>query len=198
MDAPIRLPLQSDASVGAPPSGGMSCGHHTFDAMTNPGTQVSIESVDPLGEEAGQLLRELRAEALRRYGDLLNSPGAPPANQPAVSWSAYLIARLGGQPVGCAALAPLDEVTAEVRRVYVVASVRRRGIARLLIAGLERRAAELGYRTLRLATGIRQPEAIALYESYGFRRIPPFGVHIGDPVNICFEKQVGGGGDLAA
>ena len=198
MDAWIRAELDLDASAGAPPICGISCGHHPFDAMTNPGTQVSIESVDPLGEDAGQLLRELRAEALRRYGDLLNFPGAPPTNQPAVSWSAYLIARLGVQPVGCAALAPLDEATAEVRRVYVVASVRRRGIARILIAGLERRAAELGYHTLRLATGIRQPEAIALYETCGFRRIPPFGVHIGDPVNICFEKQMGGGGDLAA
>ena len=197
MGAWIRAELDLDASAGAPPICGISCGHHPFDAMTNPGTQVSIKSVDPLGEEAGQLLRELRAEALRRYGDLLNSPGAPPTNQPVVSWSAYLIARLGGQPVGCAALAPLDEVTAEVRRVYVVASARRRGIARLLLAGLERKAAELGYRTLRLGTGIRQPEAIALYESYGFRRIPSFGVHMGDPVNICFEKQVGGGGGRA-
>ena len=190
MGAWIRAELDLDASAGAPPSCGISCGHHPFDAMTNPGTQVSIESVDPLGEDAGQLLLELRAEALRRYGDLLNSPGAPPTNQPAVSWSAYLIARLGGQPVACAALQPLDEETAEVRRVYVMASVRRQGIARLLLAGLERKAAELGYRTLRLATGIRQPEAIALYETFGFRRIPPFGVHIGDPVNICFEKQV--------
>src|ERR1039457_5509715 len=116
MDAWIRAELDLDASAGAPPSCGISCGHHTFGAMTNPGTQVAIESVDPHGEEAGQLLRELRAEALRRYGDLLNSPGAPPTTQPVVSWSAYLIARLGGQPVGCAALAPLDEVTAEVRR----------------------------------------------------------------------------------
>ena len=154
---------------------------------------VLLESADPLGEEAGQLLSELRAEALRRYGDLLNSPGAPPANQPVVSWRAYLIARVGGQPVGCTALQEMDEATAEVRRVYVVASVRRRGIARLLLASLERKAAELGYRTLRLGTGIRQPEAIALYESYGFRRIPSFGVHIGDPVNICFEKQVTSG-----
>src|ERR1035441_5149124 len=136
MDARIRAGLDLDASAGSPSSCGVSCRYHTFGTMTNPGTQVSIESVDPLGEEAGQLLRELRAEALRRYGDLLNSPGAPPANQPAVSWSAYLIARVGGQPVGCAALAPLDEVTAEVRRVYVVASVRRRGIARLLNARL--------------------------------------------------------------
>jgi putative acetyltransferase len=198
MDARIRAGLDSDASAGAPPSCGNSCGYQTFGAMANPGTQVSIESVDPLGEEAGQLLRELRAEAQRRYDDLLNSPGAPPTNEPVVSWSAYLIARLGGQPVGCAALAPLDEATAEVRRVYVMASVRRQGIARLLIAGLERRVAELGYRTLRLATGIRQLEAIALYETFGFRRIPPFGVHIGDPVNICFEKQVGGGGGRAA
>ena len=182
----------------SPPSGGISQGRCPFGAMTAPGTQVSVESADPLGKKAGQLLCELRAEALRRYGDLLNSPGAPPTNEPIVSWSAYLIARVGGQPVGCAALQALDAETAEIRRVYVLASVRRRGIARLLLAGLERKAAELGYRTLRLGTGIRQPEAIALYESYGFRRIPSFGVHIGDPVNICFEKQVTTSGERVA
>jgi hypothetical protein len=45
---------------------------------------------------------------------------------------------------------------------------------------------------IRLETGNQQPEAIALYESHGFDRIPPFGKYVGDPVSLCFEKPVVG------
>jgi hypothetical protein len=59
-----------------------------------------------------------------------------------------------------------------------------------LLIELERRAVGFGFQALRLATGIRQPEAIALYESFGFRRIESYGCHVDAPVDICFEKRV--------
>jgi GNAT superfamily N-acetyltransferase len=75
--------------------------------------------------------------------------------------------------------------------MYVVAPARRRGVARSLLAELERRAAEFGYSLIQLETGNRQPEAIALYESCGYHRIPPYGSHVGDPVSVCFQKETG-------
>jgi putative acetyltransferase len=39
----------------------------------------------------------------------------------------------------------------------------------------------------RLETGVHQHAAIALYESAGFRRIPPFGPYFDDPVSRCYE-----------
>jgi len=75
--------------------------------------------------------------------------------------------------------------------MYVAPAVRRRGIARRMLGELERRAANFGYRVLRLETGNRQPEAISLYESYGFQRIAPYGKHANDPLSICFEKLTG-------
>jgi len=132
-------------------------------------TQILLEDADPLGCDAAQLQREMRAEALRRYGDLLDGSAPPPPFEPPVPWSVFLIARVDGQVVGCGAVWPMEAGIAEVRRMFVAASFRRRGIARRLLVELERRAAGFGYRVLRLATGVRQPEAIALYESFGFR-----------------------------
>ena len=147
-----------------------------------------LEAADPLGEEATRLLWLMRAEALSRYGDVIDASAPPPVNDPGVPRSAFLIARLSGQPVGCAALQPVDAEVAEIRRMYVVPSARRRGIGRRLLVELERLAVAFGYRALRLETGARQPEAIALYGSCGFRRTEPYGRHVGDPLSICFAK----------
>jgi GNAT superfamily N-acetyltransferase len=158
--------------------------------MENRNLLVSVETADPLGRDATLLLREMRAEALFRYGDTMDASAPPVTNEPLAPRSMFLIVRLEGKPVGCAALRPMAARAAEVRRMYVAPSVRRRGIARRLLAELEGRAAEFGYAFLRLETGNRQPEAIALYDSYGFRRIAPYGCHVDDPLSICFEKKV--------
>jgi putative acetyltransferase len=134
----------------------------------------------------------MRAEAEKLYWDVLDGHTPPPAYDPKALRSAYLVAWLGDEPVGCAALAPMDDEVAEVRRVYVIPSARRRGVARRLVVAVERRAAEFGYRTPRLETGTRQPGAIALYGACGFHGIPPYGVHVTDLLSVCFEKAVAG------
>lgn len=151
-----------------------------------------VEATDPLGPDATRLLDEMTKEILLRYRGVLEPSGVLPANEPLAPGSVYLLVRVKGQPIGCAALRLIDEQTAEIRRMYVAPSARRQGIARALLLELERRAGEFGYKMLRLETGNRQHEAVALYESYGFRRIPPYGRHIDDPLSLCFEKTVQG------
>jgi putative acetyltransferase len=150
-----------------------------------------IEARDPLSQEALFLLHEAALEARRLYSDLIN-PGAPmPTNHPLRPGDIYLIAFLGGSPVGCGALRKLDDRSAEVRRMYVLRQVRRTGIARGILVRLEEEASRLGYETLLLETGNRQHAAISLYESYGFTRIPPFGPYVNDPISVCYSKTVG-------
>jgi putative acetyltransferase len=158
--------------------------------MASHSLHISVETADPLGHDATQLLRDMRAEALVRYGDIIDASAPPATNEPLVLRSVFLIVRLDGEPVGCAALRTMDAEAAEVRRISVAPSARRRGIARRLLAELEGKATEFGYAILRLETGNRQPEAIALYESYGFRRVPPYGCHVDDALSICFMKRV--------
>ena len=109
-------------------------------------------------------------------------------NPPLLSRGAYFIAFLDNQLVGCGALRPLDEITAEV--MYDVCSARRTNVGRALLAHLERTAADLGFKVMRLETGNRQLPAMMLYEAYGFARIPPFGDYMNDATSVCYEKPV--------
>ncbi|WP_424213323.1 GNAT family N-acetyltransferase [Streptomyces sp. BI20] len=57
---------------------------------------------------------------------------------------------------------------AELKRMYVVPAARGRGLARLVLAALERDARDAGRLRMVLETGDQQPEAIALYTSEGY------------------------------
>jgi putative acetyltransferase len=153
---------------------------------------LSIEPRDPLSEEALFLLHEAALEARQLYPDLIDKTATMPTNQPLRAGDVYLIAFLAGKPVGCGALRKYDAVTAEVRRMYVLKPARRGGIARAILIQLEKEAARIGYELLLLETGNRQHPAMALYESYGFTRIPRFGPYVNDPVSVGFSKQVEG------
>ena len=103
---------------------------------------------------------------------------------------AFLVARVDGEAVGCGAVRRHDEGVAELKRMYVAPSARGRGVARALLAALEATARDLGYGALRLETGLRQPEAMALYESSGYRRIEPYGPYAGSELTVCYQKSL--------
>jgi GNAT superfamily N-acetyltransferase len=144
------------------------------------------------GSAAARPLTDAQAVELReRYGGWEGAGPEPAPVQFEHPEGRFLVARLEGEPVGCAGICRCDgEATAELRRMYVVPAARRRGVGRALVAALEQAARELGYRTLRLETGPEQPEAIRLYESAGFRRIPNFGPYAHQRRSICLEKPL--------
>ena len=107
----------------------------------------------------------------------------------------FVIARLNGKAVGCGAVRPLDGPIGEVKRVFVKPEFRRMGIAARIMALLEKQGLQNGFTMLRLETGTRQPEAIALYEYLGYRKIPPFGEYAADPYSICYEKEIAADAD---
>jgi len=136
------------------------------------------------------LLKEAALEARSLCPELI-APGAPtPTNPPQQERAPHFVAFLAGTPVGCGALRPINGATAEVRRMYVLQAYRRSGVARALLAHLQRTASALRYTALRIETGDRQSSAMALYESFGFRRIAPFGEHADDPTSVCYEKRL--------
>jgi GNAT superfamily N-acetyltransferase len=105
----------------------------------------------------------------------------------------FLVARRAGEPVGCGAVRAViggPPGVAEIKRMFTVPAVRGHGISRLLLRRLEAEAAGLGYRRLHLETGLRQPEAIRLYESAGYQPIPTYGQYAGDELSLCFGKDL--------
>jgi GNAT superfamily N-acetyltransferase len=92
---------------------------------------------------------------------------------------AFLVAYLGGEPVGCGGWrshGDSDEV-AELKRMYTAPSARGRGVGRAVLAAVERSARDNGRKRLILECGDRQPEAIGLYEACGYERIADFGFY---------------------
>lgn len=91
-------------------------------------------------------------------------------------------------PVGCGALKPYDSRRMEIKRMFVVPAYRGRGIASLVLAELEKWTSELSYGGCILETGLKQPEAMALYQKNGFHRIPNYGQYADVHNSVCFEK----------
>jgi GNAT superfamily N-acetyltransferase len=79
---------------------------------------------------------------------------------------------------------------AEIKRMFVVPRARGRGLARAILAELERTAAAAGRTRMVLETGNRQPEAIALYRSCGYTPVPKFGYYRHDELSVCLGKPL--------
>jgi putative acetyltransferase len=87
---------------------------------------------------------------------------------------AFLLARDGGDVVGCAGLRPFDDTAAELRRLYVRPAHRGRHLGRAIAGALVDTAQQLGYRRVYLDTIEHMTAARALYASLGFVEVPPY------------------------
>jgi putative acetyltransferase len=86
----------------------------------------------------------------------------------------FFLARLDGLACGCGGVALCGDY-AEVKRMFISAKARGRGVAKALLARIEDEARAALLPLLYVETGIHQHEAIGLYEKAGFRRCDPFG-----------------------
>ncbi len=151
---------------------------------------IELRTVPFDATEAAALAERLEAELLGIYDGVPGSGGLPSPELFTPPAGAFVVAAEDGAAVGCGGLARLDAVTGEVRRMYVAPEARGRGLGRILLAELERLAADAGYLRVRMETGDRQPEAVALYERAGYRRIERWGPFEADPRSICLEKTL--------
>ena len=145
---------------------------------------------EPYDAPAGQaLVPDYVAEIRAMYPDW--TPDVPPRLTPEdvePPIGRWLVAYRDGEPVGCAALKRLDPTTAEIKRVYVAPKARGLGVARALLARLEGIARDVGYTTLRMDTGARQPASVALFGKVGYEQIADYN---GNPVAAYwFEKRL--------
>jgi ribosomal protein S18 acetylase RimI-like enzyme len=109
-----------------------------------------------------------------------------------------LVARLGDEPVGVGTLKPVDDQTAEIKRMYVRPAAQGRGVGRALLARLLRDARAEGYATVRLETLRFMTRAQALYRAFDFVHAARFdGSEVADtvlePLTIFMELDLGSG-----
>lgn len=135
---------------------------------------VSVQSEKDL-----EIVRELFKEYAKSLGfdldfqdfkkELADFPGdyAPP-------FGCLLLAKDKEQIVGCVALRKMDKNICEMKRLYVRKAFRGKGIGKELSVAIIEKAREIGYKYMRLDTVPAMKEAIALYQSLGFKEIEPY------------------------
>ena len=131
----------------------------------------------------GLLDRELQ----KRYGDLQKQYDRH--NQTDAIVGAAVVYR-DEAPIACGAYKQFDDVTAEIKRVFVRSECRGQGIAKRLMSALEESAKSGGYQYAVLETGVLQPEAVGLYRSIGYTITDNYGPYAGNANSVCMKKRL--------
>lgn len=153
-------------------------------------TVLQVPAGDP---RLVRLATEQQQELAVRYAETPDHGYAQPPLDPDAIW--LLLLTPDGRPAGCVAVQPLAHTVpgapaevGEIKRLYVAPDDRGQGLSRLLMAEAETQAARAGYRSLQLETGLRQPEALALYRHLGYTTIAPYGHYRDSPLSVCLHK----------
>ena len=159
------------------------------------GRSLEVRRLPITHPDAALLVEEVQQEYVARYGGRDETPIDPAYFEEPMG--AFFVGYLDGVPVVTGAWRRRTDVvvggsslTAEVKRMYVAPGGRHLGLARAMLAHLEDTAREAGAEVMVLETGIRQPEAIALYESSGYTPVPGFGFYRDSPISRCFARPL--------
>jgi GNAT superfamily N-acetyltransferase len=125
--------------------------------------------------DSARLLADYEAE-LARHGIVLDRDegGGVGVEEMLAPQGVFLLVELDNTTVACGGIRRLSDDMAEVKRMYVAPTARRRGVGRVLLARLEDEARVLGCRLARLDTGRRMVAALTLYKAAGYRQIPDY------------------------
>ena len=95
-----------------------------------------------------------------------------------------------GEVTACGAFKLIHSTQAEVKRMYVDPAHRGKGYASRILSELAKWGAEVGLKSFVLETGLRQFEAIALYQKSGYGPIDNYGPYVGVENSRCFQKHL--------
>ena len=138
-----------------------------------PAESVEIREFQPGDEEA---FRRLNEEWIVRYFALEKKdiePLSTPRETILDRGGRILFAVRDRMPIGCCALVATGPAEFEVAKMAVTESAQGLGIGRLVLKATIEAARSIGATRLFLETNHRLTTAIRLYESVGFRHIPP-------------------------
>ena len=137
----------------------------------NPALRISVES--PHSADAHACLSAYYAELAARFDDGFDMQAAhnEPLDSlaPPLGW--FLVARLGGEAIGCAGLRRIGEHTGELKRMWISPAARGRGVARALLDHIEDLARSAGFSEIKLDTNKALVEAHTLYRAVGYQEI---------------------------
>lgn len=92
--------------------------------------------------------------------------------------------------VGCGCFKIFNDKAVEIKRMFIKENQRGKGIASSLLAELEKWAKELGYEEAVLETGKGQPNAIKLYQKYGYQITENYNQYDDLEISVCLKKAL--------
>jgi GNAT superfamily N-acetyltransferase len=132
---------------------------------------------EPFNSSGALSVLNAATDELNRRYDSVEDDMAAHMEQLGPPRGAFLVARLDGHLVGGVGVRPISAPEmhlGEVKRLLVRPDLRRSGVAASLMAAIEDRSRQLGYRRLYLETGPAQPEALAFYPKHGWTQVADF------------------------
>jgi GNAT superfamily N-acetyltransferase len=128
---------------------------------------------DALASEAQTAMRSYFAELNDRFAAGFDPGDALTADPVAfrAPHGAFVLVRDRAACVGCGGIQRIDATTGEIKRMWIHADSRGRGLGRRLLDHLEHVAGQLGYTRVVLDTNATLTVAIAMYEGAGYTAI---------------------------
>lgn len=145
--------------------------------------------------DAQRLIEQVQAE----YAVLYGTPDETPLDHAMFDppSGAFFVGYLGDAPTAMGGWRFRPDVAAlglsraaEIKRMYVAPPGRRNGLARAVLAHLEDTARVAGAELMVLETGLKQPEAVALYTSSGYQPVAAFGHYAWSPTARYYGKPL--------
>jgi putative acetyltransferase len=153
-------------------------------------TPGDIEALDPESAAASAILAESDAYMAALYPTESNHMvGAEALAAPGML---LLGCTVEDELAACGAVKIVvdDPDYGEIKRVFVRATHRGRGVSTAIMHALESHLGESGIALARLETGVEQTAAIALYRKLGYVERGPFGGYAEDPLSVFMEKRL--------
>jgi putative acetyltransferase len=149
--------------------------------------KLDILRTDKSNGDFRKLTALLDAELSQRYGALQKHYDKHNRTD---TLQVVIMLYLDGAAAACGALREFDSGIVEIKRMFVAPEFRRKGLARRMLGELEAIAGEQGYHWAVLETGIKQVEAIGLYQSIGYEKTENYGAYAGNENSVCMKKTL--------
>ncbi|WP_295769099.1 GNAT family N-acetyltransferase [uncultured Mucilaginibacter sp.] len=149
--------------------------------------QITLKRTNSGDKDFKMLITQLDKDLRERNGDVMDLYDEHNVIE---EIETVVIGYLDSIPVACGCFKMYDANTAEVKRMYVAAQARGKGLSFKILTELEQWASELKYQYLILETGNKQIEAHGLYRKANYNQIPAYGVYTELPDSVCFKKEI--------
>ena len=148
---------------------------------------MQYRSVEPQSPDYAMLAKKLDEYYFSLVGDVHLRYAE--VNRPE-NMACRMVAYDGDKAVACGCWKKIDDVAAEVKRIYVLPEYRRRGIASAIIGKLEADMAAAGYTVAILETARTTDDSRSLYLALGYEIIDYYGSPAGAENCLCFRKAL--------